>query len=190
MNRYSSTPDREATFASLFEECYSDLLRFVQRRAGPDHAEDVVAEAFLVAWRRLDDLPRSTDDARAWLYGVARHVLLNLRRGTDRQRALGVRLAQSAREQERSSDDPAIDLVIGQTDLVRAWRRLSEVHQEALALAAFEGLQAPQAAAVLGISAVAFRLRLSRARRALHLQLRHLPEPAAPRACIAERTTS
>lgn len=35
---------------------YADLLRFVQRRAGPSPAEDVVADAFMVVWRRLDEL--------------------------------------------------------------------------------------------------------------------------------------
>jgi RNA polymerase sigma-70 factor (ECF subfamily) len=41
------------------------------------------------------------------------------------------------------------------------------VHQEAIALAVLDGLTAPEAALVLGISPAAFRLRLSRARRSL-----------------------
>jgi hypothetical protein len=50
-------PAREQRFASLYASTYADVLRFVQRRAGPDHAEDAVHEAFLVAWRRLDVVP-------------------------------------------------------------------------------------------------------------------------------------
>jgi RNA polymerase sigma-70 factor (ECF subfamily) len=38
-------------------------------------APDVVAETFLVAWRRLDDVPA---DPLPWLYGVARRVLARL----------------------------------------------------------------------------------------------------------------
>lgn len=53
MSDASQTPDRESTFASLYDVVYPDLLRFVQRRAHSDHAEDVVADAFLVVWRRL-----------------------------------------------------------------------------------------------------------------------------------------
>jgi DNA-directed RNA polymerase specialized sigma24 family protein len=86
-------PDREQTFRSLYAAVYPDLLRFAQRRAHPDHAEDVVADAFLVVWRRLDELPRLAEDARAWVFGIARNLLLNDQRTAQRQQALGVRLA-------------------------------------------------------------------------------------------------
>ncbi|HEY5178833.1 MAG TPA: sigma factor-like helix-turn-helix DNA-binding protein, partial [Dermatophilaceae bacterium] len=64
--------------------------------------------------------------------------------------------------------------------------RLTAVHQEALSLAVWDELTGPQAAMVLGISPVAFRLRLTRARRALrhHVEFtpaQTSPEPAAPR---------
>jgi RNA polymerase sigma-70 factor (ECF subfamily) len=72
--------------------------------------------------------------------------------------------------------DADADLVMNRIDLGRGWRLLSEVHQEALGLAVFEDLTAPQAAAVLNISPVAFRLRLSRARKALRLLIEHLPQ--------------
>lgn len=76
---------------------------------------------------------------------------------------------------------------MSRVDLTRAWRLLSAVHQEALALAVFEGLRAPQAAAVLGISPVAFRLRLSRARRVLRLHLDHQPQSVGMQADVPER---
>lgn len=185
MSQAADAPQREHTFRSLYEAVYPDLLRFVQRRTAPDHAEDVVAEAFLVVWRRLDDLPRAHGDARAWTFGVARNILLNDNRGEQRRRALGVRLA----EVTPTSVEATPDLVVSRVDVARAWRRLSERHQEALALAVLDQLDAPQAAAVLGISPVAFRLRLSRARRALRLHLDHLPQRVvAPTPDAAERT--
>lgn len=64
-------------------------------------------------------------------------------------------------------------------DLLAAWKRLDPVHAEALALAAWDGLTSAQAGRVLDISAVAFRIRLSRARRALRLHLA-MPPPAIP----------
>ena len=74
-------------------------------------------------------------------------------------------------------------------DLGRAWRLLSEPHQEALALAVWDGLTAAEAAAVLGISPVAYRLRLSRARKVLraHLGIPTLegPPPDRPHAARA-----
>ena len=175
MRHLSQAPDREHTFRQLYEVVYPDLIRFVQRRAHPDHAEDVVAEAFLVVWRRLDELPGRHGDARAWIFGITRNILLNTHRGEQRRVALGVRLADAAALTYLDED---ADPILNRVDLGRAWRVLSEVHQEALGLVVFEDLNAPQAAEVLGISPVAFRLRLSRARRALRLLLEHLPQPA------------
>lgn len=182
MTMPSAAGRRAAAFTALYDAAYADLLRFAQRRVDPTHAEDVVAEAFLVAWRRLDDLPGRLDDARAWLFGIARGVILNTHRTARRQRALAVRLA----DPPDLSAAPADDLVGQQVDLARAWRRLSDAHQEALALAVLDGLTAPLAAAVLGITPVAFRLRLSRARRALRRHLDPAPQPSA----ISERTSS
>lgn len=187
MTGQSRDPYRTSRFTSLYEATYADLLRFAQRRVHATHAEDVVAESFLVAWRRLEDLPPRPDDARAWLFGIARGVILNAHRGAERQRALAVRLADVP---TGSTADADADLVARQVDLSRAWQRLSDVHQEALALAVLDGLSAPQAAAVLGISPVAFRLRLSRARRALRLQLDHLPQSSSTAEDTTERTRS
>lgn len=187
MRHLSHAPDREHTFRMLYEAVYPDLLKFVQRRAHPDHAEDVAADAFLVVWRRFDELPRLNEDARAWIFGIARNILLSTQRGDQRRQALGVRLADAAKAPCLDGD---ADFVTNRVDLGRAWRLLSEVHQEALGLAVFEDLNAPQAAAVLGISPVAFRLRLSRARRALRLLLEHLPQPSSTPAASLERATT
>ncbi len=172
----------EDRFAALYDAAYADLLRFASRRVDPAAAEDVTAEVFLVAWRRFDDLPAQPDDARAWLFGIARGVLLNTRRGAERQRALSVRLSQGAFDPAQ----PADELAVHRVDVARAFRRLTEGHQEALALTVLDELSSPQAAVVLGISPVAFRLRLSRARRALRLHLEHQPQGLPP---LAERTS-
>jgi RNA polymerase sigma-70 factor (ECF subfamily) len=185
MSHRSPGQDRAESFTSLYDAVYADALRFVQRRSQPDHAEDVVAEAFMVVWRRLEELPRTRDDARAWTFGIVRNVLLNRHRAERRQRALGVRLAAHAPEASRPAED---DDVVSRVDLGKAWRLLSDVHQEALSLAVLEGLNAPNAAAVLGISPVAFRLRLSRARGALRLHLHHMPPPRRRELDAVERT--
>ncbi|MGC0249431.1 RNA polymerase sigma factor [Pseudactinotalea sp. Z1748] len=189
MSETSDDRDREDAFRSLFERVYPDLVRFVQRRADPDRAEDLAAEVFLVVWRRFDDVP-AAGDARPWIFGIARNLLLNERRGDQRRHALGVRLADALATS--SVLEPA-EQVTRRVDVARAWQRLSETHQEALALAVFDDLNAPEAAAVLGISPVAFRLRVSRARRALRLHLgdppRHPRNTSATQArAIAERT--
>jgi RNA polymerase sigma-70 factor (ECF subfamily) len=157
-------------FRALYAQAYADVLRFAQRRVHRSHAEDVTADAFLVAWRRLDDAPNKPDDARAWLFGIARNCLLNTIRGQGRRDALAVRIAETV-PSAGAADELNADPVEQRLDLAAAWRRLSETDQEALSLTVFEDLSSPQAARVLGITATAYRLRLLRARRALRRQL-------------------
>lgn len=169
-------PAREARFRSLYDDAYGDVLRFVRRRGEPEHAEDVVAEAFLVVWRRLDDAPTRPDDRRAWLFGIARNCLLASRRSDQRRDALAVRVADDQGPGGQVVADDA-DVVARRLDLAAAWRRLDAADQEVLGLTVFEDLTSPQAGSVLGITGAAYRLRLMRARRALRRQL----APAAPR---------
>ncbi len=183
MSKPTKTDGREERFVALYEATYADLVRFAQRRVPEVQAEDTVAEAFLAAWRRLDDAPAQLPQARAWLFGIVRNTILNSHRGARRQRAVAVRLAAVPTTTWRPDD---AELVARQIDLARAWDRLSAVHQEALALAVIDDLPGREAAAVLGITSVAYRLRLSRARNALRGQLDH--RPTTPQ--IAERQPS
>ena len=48
---------REARFEELFREHYRAVRGYALRRAPGDLAQDAVSETFLVAWRRLDDVP-------------------------------------------------------------------------------------------------------------------------------------
>lgn len=66
----TTTPaDRSAQGAERFRRWYDDVLRFVERRVHPSHVEDIVADAYLVAGRRLEDLPGDHGKSRAWLFG-------------------------------------------------------------------------------------------------------------------------
>lgn len=108
-------PDREARFRALYADAYVDVLRFAQRRVHPSHAEDVTADAFLVVWRRLDDAPERPDDVRAWLFGIARHCLLNTRRGVGRHEALAVRSPRRRHPSAWRSDSTPISSYSGST---------------------------------------------------------------------------
>ena len=86
-------PTRDERFEELFREHYPAVRGYVLRRAHRDAVQDVVAETFLVAWRRLEDVP---DDPLPWLYGVARRTLANQRRSARRQGSLEQRLTTAA----------------------------------------------------------------------------------------------
>lgn len=159
---------RADSFRSLHLRTYADLLRFVERRIPPGEAEDVVSTVFLTAWRRFDDLPA---DARPWLFAVARRTMANQTRGWLRRQALDVRLVSPA---EPAYGDDAAGAA-ARIDLERAWRGLRPGDREVLALVAFDGLTADQAATVLGCRRSTFAMRLGRARERLRAAL----EPTA-----------
>lgn len=159
--------DDELKLETLFRRHYRDVAAYVRRRAEPDLVEDVVAETFLVAWRRLDEVPL---DARPWLLGVARRTLATQRRSLIRRRSLLTRLEAAQRPAE--SAEQANDLGVAD-----ALRRLSQKDREAITLVAWEGLTPSEAALVVGQSQVAFRVRLHRAKRRLRQRL-EAPAPS------------
>ncbi|WP_211489696.1 RNA polymerase sigma factor [Georgenia thermotolerans] len=173
--------DRQLRFRDLYARTRDDVLRFAKRRVHPSHAEDVVAEVYLVAWRRLEDAPRLAGPQRAWLFGIARRCLLNAYRADGRRAALAVRLAAAGEVAHAVAADH--DGVHQRIDLARAWRRLGAEDQEVLALTVFDDLTSTEAAQVLGITPPAYRVRLMRARRRLR---QHLDHPAQPTDDIAD----
>ena len=69
--------ERRQRFNALFASYSSDIVAYCGwRAASASDAQDAAAEVFLIAWRRLDELPEG-DGARVWLYATARKVLAN-----------------------------------------------------------------------------------------------------------------
>jgi RNA polymerase sigma factor (sigma-70 family) len=158
--------ERRHRFEELYAAHQVPLLGYALRRTDTtDDAADVLAETFLTAWRRLDDVPPG-DQARLWLYGTARRVLANHRRGERRRLALADRLKAELAVSYRQPDFPG-----GVAEIAAAFRRLLVADQELLALAGWEGLGADEIATVLGCSRNAARIRLHRARRRLAAEL-------------------
>jgi RNA polymerase sigma-70 factor (ECF subfamily) len=156
---------RDERFEGLFRANYPAVRAYALRRTSAEAAQDVVAETFLVTWRRLDDVPA---DALPWLYGVARRVLANQRRTLDRGTALERRLAGAA--PRLAGHDPGDSA--GDAEILRvALGRLSEPSREALMLVAWHGLSGVRAARAAGCSRAAFAVRLHRARARLAAEL-------------------
>jgi RNA polymerase sigma factor (sigma-70 family) len=170
---------RPQLFEELFRKTYPAVRGYALRRTSPEAAQDVVAETFLVAWRRFDDVP---EDALPWLFGVARRVLANQRRASGRGEALQQRLAGAGQGPPASPEES-----VPESDVVRAaLARLSERDREALMLVAWHGLSGRRAARAAGCTRTAFDVRLHRARRRLAAQLEILdPTPVAAEAVEA-----
>ncbi|MFJ9131240.1 RNA polymerase sigma factor [Streptomyces sp. NPDC102340] len=156
----------EQDFTALYRAHHPAVDAYVRRRLhATADAGDVVAEVFLTAWRRLDDLPREA--TLPWLYATARRILANTHRAEQRRRALTETVG---REQRTLARDPADD-VAGHQAVATAFDALSDSDREVLRLALWEELPARQAAMVLGCTTATFHVRLHRARRRLREQL-------------------
>lgn len=157
----------EATFRALADRQLADVWRFARRRCHTaEDADDVASETFAVAWRRRDDLPVG-DDARLWLYGVARKVIANQRRSTSRLHRLREKVGASIVVAPHVAD-PA-DVAVARSDgaLRRALATLSEADRELLLMRAWDGLAVTDIAALLDISPNAASVRLTKARNKL-----------------------
>jgi RNA polymerase sigma factor (sigma-70 family) len=156
----SRAPTPAERFERLYAAHYASVLAYALRRTRRPEADDVVAETFTIAWRRLSDVPC---EARPWLYEVARRVLSNRRRADARRTALIDRLRHTPAIPPGASGDLEA--------LAAAFAALPEHEREALALVAWEGLSCGEAARAAGCSDVAMRVRLHRARRRLRRAL-------------------
>lgn len=152
---------REGRFQALYDACGRSILGYVLRRAGGTvEAADVVSEVFVVAWRRIDDVPAG-DEGRLWLYGVARNVLANHRRADVRHMRIGELLAAAVTAHH--VPDPGDD--VGTAAVVHdGLAALPAIDREVLQLAIWEELSAVEIGVVLDIPAATVRTRLFRAR--------------------------
>lgn len=155
----------EQRFALLYTAHAREILGYALRRCSePEDAADAVAETFLTAWRRLADVPPG-EEARLWLFGTARLVVANQRRGEHRRNRLTEHLRSELRRQL-----PA-EMPAEPSGILEALNRLEEGDRELLMLVGWEELTPAQAARVLGVTALAARSRLHRARRRLRDRL-------------------
>jgi RNA polymerase sigma factor (sigma-70 family) len=162
--------DPQERFRKLFLLQYRNVLAYALRRTSNlADAQDVLADTFTVAWRRITDAPEG-DAARAWLYGIAYRTVANHRRSARRLQALRERL----HSQPQIVPEPN-DLVSQHENLsavLAALGRLPAAEQEVLRLAAWENLSHQEIGAVLGCSENAAAVRLHRARRRLAQQMK------------------
>lgn len=155
--------DDVGRFRALFESEFVAIVGYAARRLDdPTEAADVAADVFVIAWRRIRDVPLGSE-ARLWLYGVARNVMSNHTRSARRRGRLVERLRNELHVLPAASNTATADAVA----LRQALSELREDDRELLLLATWEGLSPSQIASVLEMPPGTVRSRLHRARRAL-----------------------
>ena len=149
--------ERVGRLERLFADHGQAVRAYALRRIDPVTADDIVSEVFVVAFRRLEEIPQ---EPLPWLLATARRVLANYRRATGRREALTAQLTALHAGVWRDDVD-------GERDLLAGLARLNDRDREILLLVAWEDLDPTGAAAALGCSRATFAVRLHRARRRL-----------------------
>lgn len=156
-------------FSVFFKANYSLVVGVAERRLGSRHdAEEVATEAFRIAWEHY----REGDPLSVpWLYGVVRNLVGDEYRRRDRRAEL----------QRQINDDFSLRLPVSDglyADVRDAVERLPLQHREVLKMTYWERLTAAEIAAVLGVTTVAVRARVMRARRLLRAELADIDDHA------------
>lgn len=159
-------------FQALYAEHHARVYAYAVSRVGRQLADEVVSEVFLVAWRRLADVPAP---ALPWLLTVARNTASSQFRGSARQRSISAEMRAWVTEAELSEPDVA-DAVSERLSVLTALAALPEADRELLTLVAWHGLKPNEAARVVGCSTATYFVRLHRARRRLERAMADPPE--------------
>jgi RNA polymerase sigma factor (sigma-70 family) len=167
-------------FAELYDRYAPDIHRYAARRVGESSADDVVAETFLVAFRRRDRFDPSRGAARPWLYGIAGNLIAGYRRSEVKQyRVLARTAADPVAPDHHDHTEDRVAAAAVTRQLGAALTRLSQGDREVLLLVAWESLTYDEVAQALGIPIGTVRSRLNRARKKVRKALGGVDPTAA-----------
>jgi RNA polymerase sigma-70 factor (ECF subfamily) len=159
----TSTSRDDIGFRLAFDQNYRDILAYAKRRSSPTDADDIAAETFTIAWRKWNSAP--PDAIRPWLFGIARKVLANTRRGSRRKDRLAAKITSLT---EKSTIDPSYG---EHQEVNQAMAGLRFADREILRLHCWEDLSVSEIAIVLECSPNAASIRLHRAKQQLQQAL-------------------
>lgn len=145
---------RRSRFVALYEDA---VMSSCLRHLPPSAAEDAVSDAFLIVWRKLDEVPQ---EPPGWLIVTARNTIRNRYRAQARALALEDRLRQIT----WLAADPADVTAERRADLLTALKSLTDDEREAILLVSWDGFTGTEAAQALRCSHGALRVRVHRAR--------------------------
>lgn len=172
--------DDPSAFGELYERHARAIHRYLAVRAGQAAAEDLLGDVFVVALRKRTDMePHPSSSVLPWLYGIAANVL------REHHRHVVAPVARPLRQMDPDEDWDAVDARLDAesraNELTRVLDGLSQEDRELLLLIAADGLTPSEAAAAIGITPIAARVRLHRARRRAQVLLSELREASLVR---------
>lgn len=160
------------SFGAIFDQYFGEIHRYVAQRLGEEHAEDIVAETFLTAFRKRERYDAERATVRAWLYGIATNLIGKHRRvETRRLRALGRYGPEAAAPGPEERVAVQVSAESLRPELTAAVAALDRRDRDVLLLVALAGLSHEEIATALDIPYGTVGSRLSRARRKLRAAL-------------------
>ncbi|MDN3358577.1 sigma-70 family RNA polymerase sigma factor [Actinomadura sp. DC4] len=165
-----SDDDRRALVNTLYEEHGRRLHAYAVRLLGDSHhAEDVVQEAMLRAWRKADSLAPGRGSVQGWLMRVAHNVAVDRIRA---RRARPDEVEETTGEYASAEDHAAA--VVESVFVEAALSRLSPAHRQVLRVVYFGDHTAAQAAELLGLPVGTVKSRVYHALRQLRIHVEEL----------------
>jgi RNA polymerase sigma-70 factor (ECF subfamily) len=148
-----------AAWDELYRSVHPKLLAYARRRLDPEPARDAVAETMARAVARIDRFRWSGGGFDAWLFGILRHVVLDVQRASGRRPTtqLTDRPSLESGPLEHVLDDEEA------TALRDAFGRLAPAERELLELRVVAGLSSEQVATAVGKRPGAVRMAQARA---------------------------
>ena len=170
--------ESKRNFEAVYAAHVRQVLAYCLRRTGQSEAHDATAEVFVVAWRRVTELP-APPEVLPWLYGVAANVLRNQTRSTRRLRNL---VGKIGAQPERVQYGPETHMArrAEHAEVHRAIDALKPIYREVIKLVEWEELSRDQVAEMLGVSRAAVDQRVHRAFQQLERTLKHLAVDRSP----------
>lgn len=154
----------EERFTAVYDAYRMRVWAYAAGRVGAQGADEIVSDTFVVAWRRLDEMPAAP---LPWLLGIARNTIRGAVRTKSRRDSLDAEL----RRWVAGAEADVADGVVERIEMLRALATLSDADREVLTLVAWHDLSPGEAARVIGCNVAAMRVRLHRARRRLERAL-------------------
>jgi RNA polymerase sigma-70 factor (ECF subfamily) len=168
--------DAVASMTQLHDEHAGALWAYCLRLTGndPARAEDVVQEALLRAWRSIDALDAGTGSVRAWLFTVARNIVIDEWRTRRSQSEVSVAEPPESAADVARADSERTDQLLLSWVVSDALLRLSPEHRAVLLACYYRGLPVAEAARRLGVPEGTVKSRTHYALRALRLALEEM----------------
>ncbi len=150
---------------TLYAEYGGPLLHYVTGLTGGDrqHAEDIVQETLLRAWRHPEVVQSADRSPRSWLFAVARNLAI------DAHRARMARPQEVGEPAEVAVDDRRLDDTLTHFEILEALQGLATQHRDVIIAVYYRGLSIDEAAVQLGVPAGTIKSRCHYALRALRV---------------------